>query len=300
MVRSPNRVLTPLKSASFEIRISFFVILPKSSFGMDNVTRGKNRTINMTISTDVLNGVPRDSLLDQRDTLTNLAIVIRTLFRDVFLDFPTEGGVRAHLSNMMRLTEDILHRWQIPSVDVWSLLPHVQSKYERLVSYFILHRATQQRPVQLSPPKHLERMRVQTNASLRRILDVDVDLHSPSVISLDDGEANDDGRPYLQVTGQRLLDAFHAENLFATRPDDGKLPRLLQQCAHHARRPRMMTGAGWNVLRADTRMRATTPTRPASAQPRARTSPIASPRRRRATTTASPPRSNSADYGRRR
>jgi hypothetical protein len=39
MVRSPNRVLTPFKSASFEIRISSFVILkrwcdlPKSSFG---------------------------------------------------------------------------------------------------------------------------------------------------------------------------------------------------------------------------------------------------------------------------
>ena len=240
----------------------------------------------MTISTDVLHGVPRDSLLDQCETLTNLAIVIRTLFRDVFLAVPTEGGVRAHLSNMTLLTEDILHRWQIPSVDVRSLLPHVQSKYERLVSYFILHRATQQRPVQLSPPKHLERMRDQTNESLRRILDVD--LHSPSVISLDDGEANDDTRPYLQVTGQLLLDAFHAENLFASRPDDGELQRLLQQCVNHARRPRMMTGAGWNVLRADTRVRAKTPTRPASAQPRARTSPIASPRRRRATTTASP------------
>jgi hypothetical protein len=37
MVRSPKRVLTPLKSASFEIRISSFVILPKSAFAMDNV-----------------------------------------------------------------------------------------------------------------------------------------------------------------------------------------------------------------------------------------------------------------------
>ncbi len=35
MVRSPNRVLTPLKSASFEIRISSFVHRPKSSFWRD-------------------------------------------------------------------------------------------------------------------------------------------------------------------------------------------------------------------------------------------------------------------------
>ncbi len=37
MVLSPNRVLTPLKSASFENRIFFLSILPKSSFGRDTV-----------------------------------------------------------------------------------------------------------------------------------------------------------------------------------------------------------------------------------------------------------------------
>jgi len=39
MVRSPNRVLTPLKSASFEIRISSLFILSKSSYGMDTFHR---------------------------------------------------------------------------------------------------------------------------------------------------------------------------------------------------------------------------------------------------------------------
>jgi hypothetical protein len=36
-ISSPNPVLTPLKSASFEIRISSFLLLPKSSFGRDKL-----------------------------------------------------------------------------------------------------------------------------------------------------------------------------------------------------------------------------------------------------------------------
>ena len=47
MVRSPNRVLTPLKSVS-KIRISSFVtvlfLLPKSSFGRDKILNNVNTT----------------------------------------------------------------------------------------------------------------------------------------------------------------------------------------------------------------------------------------------------------------